>query len=153
MAEASRCSWRCQSQGRQGAGLSCWASAGTRGSHREPGQGTPCCGQPLPLPAPPGAGLSPPCLKPGVLDVSCPGWRMPQVTGGTFRQLQRGLSKWLLVGPEPVPASCPQPCRLTSSESWGGHGGPFGGRGCAARPPSAAPAPPTAARCPFNREP
>lgn len=131
---------------RQGAGLSCWAPVGTWGSHRDPGL------FPAPsLPAPQGAAV--PTLMPqaGVLEMSCPGWGMPQVTGGPLLQPQRGLWKWLFVGPEP--ASCPQPCRLPARQSWGSWGGPCRGRGCAARPLSTAPVPPPAARCPFNREP
>lgn len=77
-------------------------------------------------------------------------WRMPQVTGGALTQPQRDCgngSGWV---PEPSPASCPQPCQPPPRQSWGGRSGVFGGRGCAARPLSAAPA---AAHCPFNREP
>lgn len=111
---------------------------GVMGQPQGPWMGRLHCSQPLPLPAPQGAALPTPLPQAGVLEMSCPGWGMPQVTVGPSLQPQRGLWTWLLVGPEPVPASCPQPCQLPARQSWGAPRG----RGCAAGQLSAAPVPP-----------
>lgn len=77
-AEAPHCSWQCQNQARQGAGLSCWAPVESWGSRRDPGWGGCTVPSPFPCLHPKGLLSPPPCLKLGC-------WRCPALGGGCHR--------------------------------------------------------------------